>query len=417
MISKLAGPSRRERLLTAFRGGCPDRVPFSPSIMRWIRYHYGCTCPLHQLKLAEDLDLDLLICYGLYVWRTVRNDYVYTPAGGHAYAASGLGGDLPGVTLELKVENRPDEVWFRRTFKTPEGQLGDVLRWARPDRGYGDGPNPVRVEPLVKSRDDLPALRHLFPPARRDVVADLPLLLDQVGERALVAAYDNTHPGGWGLEALGEEGRLIASVEDPDLVLAVARYCQDVHLENLRLMLEQGVKAVFDSWSLAGLSMGWSPNFYRRVFLQFVSETARLVHDYRAIYIYHDDGRMRDLIPLLLDAQVDVISGLQPPEVGDVGLREAKELAGGRAALFGGLDPCYTFDLGSAEKVTAAVKKAIEEAASGGGYVVGTAEGISPSTPLESLRAGVAAVKRYGRYQCDQRSAPGGPLAQEGHDR
>ena len=26
--------------------------------MRWIRYHYGCTCPLHQLQLAEELDLD-----------------------------------------------------------------------------------------------------------------------------------------------------------------------------------------------------------------------------------------------------------------------------------------------------------------------------------------------------------------------
>ena len=62
--------SPRQRLLTALRGGRPDRVPCSPHIIRWIRHHWGCTCPDHQAKLADDFGLDLPIQYGaLYVYQ------------------------------------------------------------------------------------------------------------------------------------------------------------------------------------------------------------------------------------------------------------------------------------------------------------------------------------------------------------
>ena len=86
----------KQRLLTALRRGVPDRVPCSLEIIRWVRYHEGCACPRHQLKMAEDFGLDLIVMYGQYVWESVSNDYIYSPAGGYSYAASGLYGDLRG---------------------------------------------------------------------------------------------------------------------------------------------------------------------------------------------------------------------------------------------------------------------------------------------------------------------------------
>ncbi len=388
----------RQRLLTALRRGQPDRVPCFPSIIRWVRYHYGCTCPRHQLRLAEDFGLDALINYGQYTWQSVSNDYVYAPGGGYSYAAAGLYGDLPEVAVELKVKNGAEHVWFERTFHTPAGDLHDVMQWSRPNIGYGDGPNPHRVEPLVKALADLPALKFLYPAPRRDLLADFPLVKAEIGARGLLAAIDCTHAGSWGMEVLGPENQLIASVTEPELLAGVCRLANDVHLRNLRALLDLGLEAVYDSWFQCGPSVGWSPKTYRRIFLPLVQECVALAHEYGAIYIYQDDGKMRDILPLVVEAGADVLSGLQPPEVGDVVLKEAKALYGDKVTLLGGLDPCYTFDRGNPALVREAVRQAIADAGAGGGYVLGTGEAIDPQTPAESIHAAVAAAREFGRY-------------------
>lgn len=390
--------TRKQRLEITLKGGIPDRVPCCPSIIRWLRYHYGCTCPFHQLKLAEDCDLDLLLTYGQYVWQSLSNDYVYAPGGGFTYAPDGFYGDLPEVEVELKIENQDEHVWYYRTFYTPAGKLNDVIQWARPNVGYGDGPNPHRVEPLVKSKDDLSALQFLYPAPRRDVIAEIPLVLEAIGDRGLLAACDNTHAGGWAMETLGPEGMLLASIEDPELLTAVCRLGQSVHIRNLRTMLEKGIRVVYDSWFQCGPSVGWAPQTYQDIFLPLIKETIDLAHEFGAIYVYQDDGKMKDIIPLVVEAGTDVLSGLQPPEIGDVVLRETKRLYGEKVALLGGLDPCYTFDLGAPQKVRRAVRNAINDAGAGGGYLVGTGESVSPETTLQSLLAAVEAVKAYGQY-------------------
>jgi uroporphyrinogen decarboxylase len=393
--------SPRERLMTALRRGEPDRVPCYPSIIRWVRYHHGCTCPRHQLKLAEDLGLDLIVHYGMYVWQSVSNDYLYAPGGGHCYSVSGLYGDLPEVDVELRIENQAEHVWYRRTFRTPAGELQDVIQWARLDVGYGDGPNPHRVEPLVKTQDDLEALRYLYPRPRKDLIADIPLVLEEIGDRAVVAAYDCTHGGCWGLEPLGPEAMLIASVTEPELLEGVCGLAQEAHLTNLRAMLEQGIQVVYDSWFQFGPSVGWSLDTYRRIFQPLVKQTAELVHEFDAIYLYQDDGRMRDIIPLVVEAGVDVLSGLQPPEVGDVVLKDVKRHYGDRVALLGGLDPVYTFDMGTPDDVREAVRQAIQDAGAGGGYILGTGEAVAPDTPADSLRAAAQAARDFGVYGRD----------------
>jgi len=391
----------RERLSTALRRGTPDRVPCFPSIIRWVRYHRGCTCPRHQLKLAEELGLDLLVNYGQYVWQSVSNDYLYAPGGGYGYSALGLFGDLPDVDVELRIENRAEHVWYHRSFRTPAGDLHDVIQWARPNIGYGDGPNPHRVEPLVKTQAELEALQYLYPEPRRDLVADIPMLLDEIGDRAVVAAVDCTHAGSWGMEPLGPEGMLIASIADIELLRGVCRLAQDAHLRNLKAMLEQGIEVVYDSWFQCGPSVGWSPNTYKELFLPLITEAADLAHTYGAIYIYQDDGKMQSIIPLAVEAGVDVLGGLQPPDVGDVILKDVKAQFGDRVALLGGLDPVYTFEMGTPEGVREAVRQAIADAGAGGGYILGTGEAVSPETPAERLQIAAQAAKDFGVYGRD----------------
>jgi uroporphyrinogen decarboxylase len=391
----------RERLFRALRRGVPDRVPCFPFIIRWIRHHFGCTCPYHQLKAAEDLGIDIIALYGLYAWQSVSNDYVYSPAGAYSHSAGGLYGDLSDVSLEMKVQNGAEHVWYDRTFHTPAGDLHDVIQWAKPDCGYGDGPNPHRVEPLVKRSADLGALKYLYPAPRKDMIADIPIMLEYIGDRALPAAVDATHPGAWGMESLGAESMLITSITEPGLLQDVCRVAQDAHLRNLRAMLQQGFQEVYDSWFQCGPSVGWSPKTYKTVFLPLIRESVALAHEFDAIYVYQDDGKMKDIIPALVDAGVDALSGLQPPKVGDVVLRDVKAQVGDRVALVGGLDPCYTFDRGNPSAVREAVRQAISDAGKGGGYILSTAEAVAPETSQQSLRAAAQAAQDFGVYGRD----------------
>jgi uroporphyrinogen decarboxylase len=104
---------------------------------------------------------------------------------------------------------------------------------------------------------------------------------------------------------------------------------------------------------------------------------------------------------MAVEAGVDVLGGLQPPDVGDVVLSEIKARFGRQVALLGGLDPVYTFDLGDAEMVRAAVHQAIADAGAGGGYVLGTGEAIAPHVSRESLVAAARTARESGVYGRD----------------
>jgi len=348
--------------------------------------------------MAERFGLDYIVQYGAYTWQSVSNDYVYAPGGGYGYNASGLYGDLPDVDVDMRIENRSTAVRYRRTFHTPAGDLHDVIQWPRPDAGFGGGPNPHRAEPLIKARRDLDALAFLYPKPRRDMIADIPFVLEHVADRALVATTDCVNAGAWAMEALGPERMLVASLDDPELLAGVCRIANEAHLRNLRAMLEAGLEVVYDSWFQCGPSVGWSPATYEAVFLPLVRQAVDLAHEYGAIYIYQDDGRMRDIIPWIVESGADVVSGLQPPDVGDCVLRDIKEQCGSRVALMGGLDPCYTFDMGSPEAVRNAVRQAIADAGENGGYVVATAEAVDPRTTPACIHAAAHAARQLGTY-------------------
>ena len=75
----------RQRLLTALRRGQPDRVPCFPAIIRWVRYHHGCTCPRHQLRLAEEFGLvGAVVLLAVYLLLLIRGFTIAAFAPTHA---------------------------------------------------------------------------------------------------------------------------------------------------------------------------------------------------------------------------------------------------------------------------------------------------------------------------------------------
>ena len=381
----------KERILAAYNRQDVDRPPVCPNLIRWIRGTYGCTCEMHQWQIAEKFGFDPLIMYGMYLNAPISSDYVYRPDAGDGYR------DLENVNVKVCVENQKESVVYIRRFETPDGILTDRITWARPNMGYGDGPNPHRDEPLAKSLDDIAALKHLYPKPQKGNVNDLNLLSEVVGDRGLVEYYETSNAGAWGMEVLGPEQMLMCAVENKKLLLEVLKLCQAQHLRNLKAVLESGHKNFTVSWFQCGSSVGWSPSNIEEFFLPLVRQGVELVHSYGGTYRYQDDGKMADVIPDLIEMGVDVIGGLQPPPVGDCVLGQLKEKYGNKACFFGGLDPIYTFELGSQKLIRTVVTELLEQIGDGRGVVIGLAEAFGPETPQEYLCELIKTVKDNAR--------------------
>lgn len=381
----------RERLLAAFACQEVDRPPVWPNFIRWIRGNRGSASEIQQLFVMEEFGFDPLIVYGMYLNQPIASDYVYRPDSAGGYR------DLPGVSTDVRVERQKDCTIYSRKFQTPDGVLTDRISWPLPNLGYGDGPNPHREEPLVKSLDDIPALRHLYAPPRPGFTNELRYFTEMLGDRGVVEYNEASNAGSWGMESLGPENMLFCAIENKKLLHAVLGVCQEVHLHNLKTVLESGHKHMAVSWFQCGPSVGWSPANIEEFFLPLIRQSVELAHKYEATYRYQDDGKMADIIPHLVQWKTDIIGGLQPPPLGDCVLADIKKRFDRQACLLGGLDPVYTFELGSPDRVRQAVKEFLDPLDDNCGIIVGTGEAFGPETPAECLRELTRSVIEFGQ--------------------
>jgi uroporphyrinogen-III decarboxylase len=171
----------------------------------------------------------------------------------------------------------------------------------------------------------------------------------------------------------------------------------DKMMAETQAVLERGAKIIFGSWYYTSLSVGWSPAIFREVFLPMIKAHAALIHSYGAMYDYYDDGKCMGIVDMIQEAGVDVFETLTPPPVGDVDLAEVKRRIGDRVCLKGYGDLLYVIKMGAPQDVEDMVKRAMEIAAPGGGFIFGTSDSIREGTPRENVRVYFEAARKYGR--------------------
>jgi uroporphyrinogen decarboxylase len=84
--------------------------------------------------------------------------------------------------------------------------------------------------------------------------------------------------------------------------------------------------------------------------------------------------------------------------MGDCILRELKEQFGSRIALKGNLHTTDVMLRGTPSQVEDACKKAIDDAAEGGGFILSTGDQTPRDAPEENIRILQRVAETYGRY-------------------
>jgi len=375
----------QERILAAIRHEEADRVPISPRIWAFLMSYYGAKSWLEELRAAEEFGYDPWIHTASPV-RTIQElDMAYR--------------DLADeVRVRQEVVQEGGGVSVKRTFETPAGRISDETFSPPPGGDYGVDPSPTKRSHLIKTPDDLAAMRYILPAPTRASFQSYHAIARAVGQDGFVDMTMNLPLDHFLGDARGMEQLMMDYYLDRPFFDSMLALFQDYALEVLKAALEQGVRAIFGTWYYASLSAGWSPRIFRECFTPLMRKQAELVHSYDGIYGVYDDGKMMATLADYASAGADVIETLTPPPVGDVDLAEAKRLYGAQTCLKGHIDLLYVIKMGTPELIEDRVREAIEVAAPGGGFVLGTSDSIREGTPLENVRAYFAAAHRYGAY-------------------
>ena len=200
-------------------------------------------------------------------------------------------------------------------------------------------------------------------------------------------------------ELRGAEQAYMDLVLNPDL----AHYCLDklfdLCYENTLRIYEQIPGQVMityvaeDMGSQEGLL--FSRDQIREFLLPRMKRTMDLAHEARAYVFHHSDGAVREIIPDMIEAGIDVLNPIQWRCKG-MEREGLKRDFGDKVIFHGAMDNQYTLAFGSVAEVRQEVLDNLQILGDGGGYILAPCHNIQPISPPENIVAMYETGYEYG---------------------
>jgi len=112
--------------------------------------------------------------------------------------------------------------------------------------------------------------------------------------------------------------------------------------------------------------------------------------------IFHSDGFTEPYFDGLIKAGFHGVESLEP--MAGMNLKHLKAKYGDNLCLIGNLDVSQLLPYGNEDEVVNAVKKCIQDAGAGGGYILSPCTDITNACKLENVFTMISATKKYGIY-------------------
>ncbi len=186
---------------------------------------------------------------------------------------------------------------------------------------------------------------------------------------------------------------LQATILRPDLVARHLDAQAERAVRELRFLAGLGFRYFFGGGDLASTEGPlYAPGTFRDLLLPRLKRIAGVCHECGGRLIFCSDGNLWPVADDLFGAsgvdgyaEVDRLAGM---DLGRLRLRFP------RLTLIGNISS-HTVHLGSRAEVIAQTRSCLEEAQRGGGMIVGTSNYFVPHTPVENVRAVLETIERY----------------------
>ncbi len=174
------------------------------------------------------------------------------------------------------------------------------------------------------------------------------------------------------------------------------RKIADTCLTMIGYMIDAGVDVIFmtDDYADNRLPL-MNPKLFEEFEIPNIRRVARLTRRKGVPLLKHSDGNLWPIMDQMIEAG---IMGIHPLEQGAMDLRDGKERLGDRLCILGNVDCRFILPLGSEEEVRADVRRCIDSAAEGGGYILSSSNSIHANCVVRNVYAMVDEARKYGLY-------------------
>ena len=157
---------------------------------------------------------------------------------------------------------------------------------------------------------------------------------------------------------------------------------------------EEGLDGVAGSWDF-GMTSGpfMSPEIFEEAIFPYIKAYADIAHDCGLVLLWHSCGNNQDLMPMMVEAGVDVYQSIQP----EMDIIKMKELWGDKITLWGGINADLLIN-GSADEVFKHSTDIINKCKTGGAYIFGTSHSVMPGSKLENYKTMLRSLQSNGFY-------------------
>jgi uroporphyrinogen decarboxylase len=265
---------------------------------------------------------------------------------------------------------------------------------------YRADPPTRRVDP---QKIGLPEVPHRFEPVQGVRPVDnshqgLKRTKTLLGEQGLVGAFIT------GTNVIKSEADIYRAFDEPEhfervaveRVAGVERRFADL------LAMEEDCRPDFLCVGGSGTLVYQTMQMFRQYAFPAVRRAIELASEHGIPTHVHSCGPEAKLVEIMAtETDLTVIDPLEVPPMGDCNLAELKRRFGQKIVLKGNLHTTNVMLRGSVDDVVAASRKAIDDAATGGRFILSTGDQCGRDTPDENLRAMIETARTYGRYRPD----------------
>lgn len=372
-----------ERLLTVLRGGLPDRVPCAPDTSQMIpaRLVGG---PVYNISLYQNPP----------PWKA------YIDCVKHF----GFDGMMDWALIEFDEEKANEPEWKTAIVKRTEDAIftqeyhfeNHRPVWSsRLTAHYRDSPPHRRLLPALANLPEIPLkwapleLETRYPTGERL----LKLMKEEMGHHGLIGAWCGTS------RLLGTEQDVYDYYENPDTWIETSEQLLRKAELRFKLLMQCDPRPDFICCGASGTLIFQTPEIFRTLGLPIVKRVTQLARDAGIPSHIHSCGPEKALIDICAnETDLTVIDPLEQPPMGDCDLADIKRRYGRRLVLKGNLHTTKTMLMGSASDVQKAARKAIDDAAEGGRFILSTGDQCPRDTPFDNIHAMMEAAVTHGGY-------------------
>ena len=192
---------------------------------------------------------------------------------------------------------------------------------------------------------------------------------------------------------------IYAYYENPDKYIEIRDRMIDKMEKRMEIISSLSDPPDFLFCGASGSLIFQSPEIFRELVLPALKKVTERAAEMGIPTHVHSCGPETELVKMAAEeTKLSIIDPLEIPPMGDSNLADLKRRFGSKIILKGNLHTTNIMLNGSVDEVIEASKKAIDDAAAGGGFVLSTGDQCGRDTPDENIFAMVETARTYGRY-------------------